>query len=92
MKQSHGDKTKEKILKVGVKLWPHVSPTAIARELQMTHPSVLYHFPNNTLLDSIAEYAIESGESRIILQLVASKHPAAKDLSVAERIRHFNAV
>ena len=92
MKQSHGDKTREKILKAGVDLWPHASPTAIARELDMTHPAVLYHFPDDSLLDAIAEYAVKIGESRVILQLIASRHKAVKKLSVADRVRHFNAV
>lgn len=91
MKQSAGDKTKEKILTAGVELWPNVTPFAVARKIGMTHPAVLYHFPNN-LSDAVAEHAVKIGASSVVVQLMAANHPAADKLSAAERIRHFNAI
>lgn len=91
MKQSHGDKTREKILKAGVEIWPNVSLSAVARAVGLTHPAVLYHFPNNSLENAIAEYAVKIGESKIIMFLIAYEHPAVKKMSIADRIKHFNA-
>lgn len=90
--KTHGEKTRIKILKAGVKLWPRISTTAIGKRVDITHAAVLYHFPDNSLLDAIAEYAVENKHSRVILQLIATKHKAVKKLSVADRIKHFNAI
>lgn len=92
MKQSAGEKTREKILQAGVKLWPHVTFHNVAGLSGLTPPAVLYHFPNGTLKDAVAEYAVEVGESKVIVQLMAADHKAAKKLSPADRIRHFNAI
>ncbi len=92
MKETKGDKTKEKILEAGVKLWPNITAQAVAAEAKMTHPNVLYHFPGDTLKFAVAEHAVRKGESRVIVQLMAEKHPAIKNLSAADRIRHFNAI
>lgn len=92
MKKSAGEKTREKILNAGVALWPDVSALAVAHAAGLTHPAVLYHFPDGTLKDAIAEHAVDVGESRVIIQLIAADHKAIKSLSAADRIRHFNAI
>lgn len=92
MKKTAGEKTKEKILNAGLKLWPNITLQSIADKTDMTHAAVLYHFPAGTLEYKIAEYAIEKGNSAVIVQLIATKHPAAKKLTAAQRIKHFNAI
>lgn len=92
MKKTAGQKTKEKILEKGLQLWPDITLQAVAKATGLTHPAILYHFPGNTLKDAIAEHAIEQGASRVIVQLMASGHKAAEKLSMADKIRHFNAI
>ena len=90
MEKSAGERTKERILKAGLLIWPNITLQAVAKVAKMTHPNILYHFPQGILKDSIAEYAVSSGNSRIIVQLMAEGHRAADRLSPAERIKHFN--
>lgn len=91
-KQTHGDKTREKILNAGVKLWPEVSLSKVAREAGLTHAAVLYHFPMGTLKNRVAEHAIKTGDSRVIVQLIAARHPAIGKMPVGERHSHFRSV
>lgn len=93
MKQTHGEKTREKILDAGVQIWPEISITKLAQICDLTHPAVLYHFPDiKELRNSIASHAVKLGNSRVIVQLIAGKHKAVQFMSVAERKRHFNSV
>lgn len=84
----------QKILNAGVALWPDVTLSAIARALDLnSHVNIFHYFKNvKELKDAIAVYAVKTGNSRVIMQLVAADHAAVKDLSQADRIRHFNAV
>lgn len=91
-KQSHGNKTREKILNAGVELWPDVTLSKVARKTELTHAAVLYHFKNDELKDRIAEHAVTAGVSRVIVQLIADKHPAVATMPVGERHRHFRSV
>lgn len=92
MKQTHGEKTKQKILKAGVKLWPDVSLANVARECDLTHAAVLYHFPSMTLKMSIARFAVDQGNSNVIVQLIGAGHTAIADLCETDRQRHFDAI
>lgn len=87
-----GDRTKERFLKAGLRQWPNVSPSSIAFETGYTHAAVLYHFPNNSLKNAIADYAIKTNNSRVILQLIADGHKATKALTRAERLKHFKSI
>jgi AcrR family transcriptional regulator len=91
-KQTHGDKTREKILNAGVELWPYISVSSVARKAGLTHAAVLYHFPTCNLKNKIAEHAITIGDSRVIVQLIASRHPAIGKMPVGERHSHFRSV
>lgn len=92
MKQSAGDKAKQKILKAGLRLWPEASLTNVAKAAGMTKAAVLYHYPAGTLQDSIAEHAVAIKDSRVVVQLIGAGHKAAEGLSPSERIKHFNNV
>ena len=89
VKQSHGDKTRERILNAGVKVWPNVSLSILGRETGLTHAAISYHFPLEQLRDRVAEHAVAIGASRVIVQLIAEKHPAVAGLSGGERSAHF---
>jgi hypothetical protein len=89
--------TKTKILKAGIKLWKKnpdlVTALGISKAVNppMVHATILYHFPKDSIKDAVAAYAVETGESGIIAQLILIEHPAVKNLSVEERQRHFAA-
>lgn len=85
---------KLKILDAGLKLWPDVTLSKVARALDLnSHVNVIYHFQTTEKLkDAVAEHAVAVGNSRVIMQLIAANHPAVAKLSQADRIRHFNAV
>ena len=83
MKKSAGQKTKEKILKAGLKLWPNVNLYNVGKMANLTPSAVFYHFPDGTLKDAVAEHAVDVGESRIIIQLLGDNHPAINKISRA---------
>ena len=83
--------TEKLILEEGVKLWPNVSAREIARRIGITHAAISYYFKAD-LKDAIAEYAVLKGKSRVIAQLIATKHKAVRGLTVVERIKHLHAI
>ena len=91
-KESHGDKTRKKILEAGVKIWPDITLSKVGRAANLTHAAISYHFPTHELRDHIAEHAVKTGVSRVIVQLITENHPAVADLSEGERSAHFFAV
>jgi AcrR family transcriptional regulator len=87
---SKGDRTKEKILNVGMKLWPDVTAREIGRQLEMTHANVAYHFGSQKeLIKSIKKHAIEIGNSRVIAHLILTRDSSVKAMPVAERSKHM---
>lgn len=90
----HGDKTRQRILEAGIKLWLtnplHVTSRRIAAHVDLKHQAVRYHYSSDARLrDAVAAYAVETGNSPIIVQLIALKHPAVVKLTQTERNRHF---
>lgn len=85
-----GEQTKEAILKAGLELWPDVTPSTIAAKLGITHAAVLYHFPN--VKEAVAQYAVETDCSPVIVQMLATNHKFVRDMPAAERLRHFTAI
>ncbi len=85
-----GEETKIRILEAGVKLWPNITARAIGEEIGLSHPLVAYYF-GKKIKDAVAAYAIATGKSRVIAQLIAMKHPAARKLTAGERQKHMDA-
>ena len=90
--RSHGERVKASILKCGLKLWRDdaatVSARRIGKALDMTHSAVLYHFGGvDGLKAAIAAEAVRLGDTVIVPQLIASRHPAAASLSATDRRR-----
>ena len=83
---------KDKILQAGVDLWPDVTLSTVARSLGITPAGVLHHFPSDGLKDAVAHHAVETGNSRVIVQLVALGHHSIAEMSQAERLRHFKRI
>lgn len=87
---SHGKEIKKSILQAGLALWPKVTARGIGRQLGMTHSNVLYHFDNaDNLANAVASYAVETGESRVIVQLITAKHTAIDGMKAADRAKHM---
>lgn len=89
----HGERTRKRILDAGVKLWietgGNVSPINIGAVLNMTHSAILYHYrTTGALRDAIATHAVSVGDSRVIMHLIALRHPAINDLDTEARDRH----
>jgi len=85
-----GDELKQRILDVGVKMWPNVNTCKIAKKLGIHHPNVYYYFGKG-LKDSVAEYAVQSGNSKVIAQLILTNHKAVKDMAEKDRRKHMKA-
>ena len=94
MSRERGDRTKSKILAAGLEMWlenPNsVSANGIGNRIGMKHASILYHFPYG-VKDAVAEHAVNVGNSRVIAQLIVSEHPAVKNLSASDRMKHLKA-
>ncbi len=87
---------KDDILRTGlILLRAGVEPSArrIASELSLAgHAAVLYHFQTSRrLYDAVAAHAVQVGESRVIVKLIAAQHPAICDMPDAERVKHLQA-
>lgn len=86
---------KTNILETGIRLWrvdpQYVTARRIAKELNVTHGSVLYYFNRGQvgLRDAIAYHAVEQGESRVIASLIAMNHKAAASLDETQRLEHM---
>lgn len=92
--QTHGDRVKARILAAGLDLWSFdagaVTARRIGKRLGMTHGAVLYHFAGiDALKHAIAVEAVRVKDAVIVPMLIASKHPAAADLSESERRRYM---
>lgn len=86
----HGKDIKERILEIGLTLWPHISAREIGRQMNMSHSAILYHFDDaDGLRDAIAKHAVETGNSGIIVQLLAINHPATKGMETQLRDKHM---
>ncbi len=88
-----GEKTRKKIMDAGLKLWieqnGNVNSHQIAVVLDMTHSAVLYHYKTvENLRNSIAEHAVNTGNSRVIMHLLSLRHPSVDKLDADARARH----
>ena len=91
----HGDLVKLRILKAGVRLWHKdpslVSARKIAPKVDLTPQGVLYHFPNG-LKNAVAMYAVEAGDSKVIVQLILTGSKYVKNLTDQERRKHIKSI
>ncbi len=88
-----GEKTRKRILEAGLNLWieqnGNVNAHQIAVVMDVTHSAILYHYKTvENLRNSIAEYAVKVGNSRVIMHLVALRHPSVYKLDADARARH----
>lgn len=81
----------KKILDKAVELWPDVTPSKVAKAMGLnSHTNILYYFRNADILKTrTAEHAVNTANSRVIVQLLATGHKAVKDMKASERMRHL---
>jgi len=90
---THSDEVKKRILETGVQLWPYATARAIGRELDLSHSAILYHFGSSDLLQlDVARYAVAKGDSKVIVQLLASGHPAVAEMTPRERKKYLSSI
>jgi AcrR family transcriptional regulator len=87
---SHGDATRNRILKTGAKLWrsdpASVSARQIGKQLGLTHSAILYHYGSiDRLKEEIAQYAIATGDAKIIAHLIVTGNALVKDMAPETR-------
>jgi len=87
-----GEATKLLMLETGIKLWPNVTARAIGRKIGLTHSAVAYHFNDGELVDAVAAHAVETGNSKVIAQLIATNHKAVRKMSQADKMKHLSAL
>jgi AcrR family transcriptional regulator len=92
VEKTKGRKTRDKILEAGVAVWPDVTARSISRQIGMTHPAILYHFPNGSLRESVVSYALKNRCSRVIAHLIVTGDKSVSDLSSQERQQHLSAI
>lgn len=87
--------TRQLILDAGVMLWENdplrVTTRDIAKVIGFTSHAVLYHFKTaRQLREAIAVHAVEVGNSSVIVQLIATKHPAIRRMHWTDRQMHLS--
>lgn len=81
-----GDQVKAAILQTGLLMWPNVTARGVGERLGLTHAGVIYHTGSSDgLRKAVAEYAVRIKDARVVPQLIVARHPAADQLSAADR-------
>lgn len=85
---NRGNLTREKILKTGLEMWEKdpssVNAHAISKCMGIVHGTVMYHFPDG-VRDAVAAFALETGNDKVLSQLIVERHPVVAHLSSQEK-------
>lgn len=80
----HSEKIRQRILEAGIKIWHgdpmKVTARNIAKSIDMVHATILYHFGEKGIRNAVAEYAVQIGDEKIIVQLISNGHPSVSNL------------
>ena len=92
---THGEKVKKIILQKALEVYKKdpskLTNSHVARELNTAHSRIHYHF-GDMLKEAVLNYAVEQGDSRVIVQLIASDHHLVKDMTDKEKQLHFKSI
>lgn len=92
---TRGEKTREKILEAGLKLWKYdpskVNARNIAKMINKTHVAVYHHFPHN-IKKVIAAYGVRKEDSVVIVSLMLTGDPLVAHLTEDQKRKHLNAL
>lgn len=92
--KTHGDRIKAEIIAAVLRQWVDdpegITVRSIAKECNLTHGAVLYHFGTvANLRKAAAVAAVATGESRVIAQLIATRNPLVADMNEKTRRKHL---
>jgi AcrR family transcriptional regulator len=91
-----GERTRASIIAIGMQVWreqgfERVTATRVASLVGITHGAVLYHFKSTDgMRDAIAAHAVWKGDSIIVPQLIAARHPATAQMDNVERSTYLS--
>lgn len=94
MKLRHGDRRRRDLLDAALAIWATdpagVTLRGVARRAGVSHGVVTYHFGSlDGLQADAASLAVSEGHSRVIAQLIATRHPAVRDMDEETRHAHM---
>lgn len=73
---------KDKILETGLKLWPNVTASSVAKALNITHAAVIYYF--HDVRSAVAQHAIDTRYLPVLVQMIAAGHPLCASMTDEE--------
>ena len=86
-----GDASKTAIIRTALELWHEggekaVTARGIGKRVGLSHAGVIYHFGSvGDMLDAVKREAIESGDKKIIPQLILNNDPLIAGMSQSDR-------
>jgi hypothetical protein len=92
---SYSENVRKEILKKGLDIYKDdpakLNHHFVAKELDISNAKIHYHFGKD-LKQAVLKYAVEQGDSRVIVQLIASKDALVQHLTKEDRQRHVDEV
>lgn len=82
-----GVKTREKILRAGLEMWPNVTALGIAKKLTIKHTTVLYHFKD--VRKAVEQHGLDNDISKIIVYLIITNDKRVSNMSDTLKTEHF---
>jgi len=91
----YSKKVKEEILSKGLQVYKddpaRLNNHHVAKELNISNAKIHYHFGKD-LKEAVLKYAVEQGDSQVIVGLIASKHVLVEELTSAQKQKHLDVV
>jgi AcrR family transcriptional regulator len=85
-----GKTTRFEILEAGLRLWPDVTPSKIARVLNTNHANILYHFKD--VRAAVAEYALQVADVKVLAYLIIENNPCVAKMPHRDKLDILTAV
>ena len=80
---------RNKILDAGLKVYPNVTITNVAKHMGVTIPAVFYYFRGDEIKDAVEEYAIQIDDKQVIAQMITSKVPRVDSWDYKTKISYL---
>lgn len=80
---------KTKILDAGLRLYPNVTITRVAELLEVSKPSVFYHFNAAEIKEAVEEYAVEIDDKQVIAQMITAKSGGVSHITDKDKLKYL---
>ncbi len=80
---------KDKILKAGLKLYPNVTITSVADMLEVSKPSVFYHYRADEIKEAVEEHAVEIDDIQVIAMMITSMNERVDHMSNKDKLKYL---